>query len=227
LQQIRNYRALKAVEETLVDLETKMGGGPFRSVPLAYVRDLLASHKLDGGQGARAVRGLLMKQVERHPTWAEPWLELAFLCEDEGKTTEALRCFERAMRGNRAADMNPADPHPCAVAAANRGRILAAMGRDKEACASFALAVGRDPTQKVAAVQYADLLRKQGHLDRALTYYGDGMYHQECRWALPPAPRNAGRLEFHHLATKAAPEFAARSASTPAFAAAELTAERP
>jgi tetratricopeptide (TPR) repeat protein len=226
LQQIRNYRALKAVEAVLVDYETKMDAAPFRSVPLVYLRELLARHRLDGVHGTKAARALLTKLVEKHPSWAEPWLELGFMHEDEGAHSEALRCFERAMRGRRAADLAPSDPHPGAVAAANRGRLLMAMGRNADAQAAFAHAVGLDPGQKVAAAQYAGLLRRQGNIDNALVYYGEGMYYQECRWCLPPAPRDAGEADFQCLADEAPAELPERSTPAPAFASAQLTAER-
>jgi hypothetical protein len=60
LRQVRGYRALKAVEAVLVDCETKMGGGTFRSIPLVYARQLLARHKLDGARGSNAASALLM-----------------------------------------------------------------------------------------------------------------------------------------------------------------------
>ncbi|KAB2919042.1 MAG: hypothetical protein F9K29_07430 [Hyphomicrobiaceae bacterium] len=226
LRQIRKYRALKAVEAVLADCETRMGSRPFRSVPLVYLRQLLAQHKIDGTHGSKAVRALLVKLVEQHPNWAEPWLELGFMYEDEGADAEALRCFEHAMRGKRAADLAPSDPHPGVVAAANRGRLLMAMGRQDEALAAFAHAIGQDPGQKVAAAQYACLLRQKGNIDNALVYYGEGMHHQECRWCLPPAPRDAGDMDFQYLAGEAPAELPERSASVPAFAHAQLTAER-
>jgi tetratricopeptide (TPR) repeat protein len=165
-----------------------------------------------------------MKLVQRHPTWAEPWLELGFTYEDEGANAEALRCFERAMRGKRPADLAPSDPHPSAVAAANRGRLLMAMGREDEALAAFALAVRRDPGQKVAAAQYANLLRRQGNVERALVYYGEGMYYQECRWRLPPAPRDAADADFRYLADVVPADPPVHSA--PGLATAQLTAEQ-
>jgi tetratricopeptide (TPR) repeat protein len=226
LKQIRSYRALKAVEAVLVDCETKMGGGAFHSMPLVYVRQLLARHKLDGTRGSNAARALLLKLVEKHPSWAEPWLELGFMYEDEGANAEALRCFDRAMRGKRAADLAPSDPHPCAVAAASRGRLLMAMGRPDEALDAFALATREDPGQKVAAAQYAGLLRRQGNIDGALVYYGEGMYHQECRWCLPPAPRDAADVDLHYLAAEAASGLSAHPTPAPAFAPAHLIAER-
>ena len=226
LEQVRNYRAMKAVEAVLDDCETRLRAGPFRSMPLVYLRQLLTRHKLDGARGAMAARSLLMKLVERHPSWAEPWLELGFMYEDEGASAEALRCFSRAMRGKRAADLAPSMPHPGAVAAANLGRLLMAMGRTDEARAAFALAIARDSGQKVAAAQYADLLRRQGDVDKALIYYGEGMYYQECRWSLPSAPRDAADLDFRYLTAEALVEPPVRSAPASAFAPAQLTAER-
>jgi hypothetical protein len=52
------------------------------------------------------------------------------------------------------------------------------------------------------------------------------MYYQECRWCLPPAPRDAGEAAFQHLAKEAPAELPERSTPTPAFAPAQLTAER-
>lgn len=227
LNQVRNYRALKAVEAVLVDCERRMGAGPFRSVPLVYLRQLLARHRLDGAYGPKAGRALLMKLVKKYPSWGEPWLELGFMYEDEGDNAEALRCFEHAIRGKRPADFAPGDPPPSAVAAANRGRLLMAMGRNDEARAAFALAVRRDPGQKVAAAQYANLLRYQGEIDSALVYYGEGMYYQECRWSLPPTPRDATNLDFRYLTAEALAELPVRSAPASALALPQLVGERP
>jgi tetratricopeptide (TPR) repeat protein len=102
-----------------------------------------------------------MKLVEKHPSWAEPWLELGFMYEDEGAKAEAA-ALERAVRGRRAADLAPSQPHPSAVAAANRGRLLMAMGRNDEASTAFALALSSGPGQKVAAVQYAGFASAPG-----------------------------------------------------------------
>jgi tetratricopeptide (TPR) repeat protein len=226
LEQVRNFRALKAVEAVLVGYETKMGAGAFRSAPLVYLRRLLARRRLDGARGSMAARTLLMKLVQRYPAWAEPWLELAFMYEDEGANADALRCFERAVRGKRAIDLAPSDPHPGAVAAANRGRLLMAMGRNDEACAAFALAVARDPGQKVGAAQYASLLRRRGDIDNALVYYSEGMYYQECRWSLPRAPRDAADVDFRYLTAETLAELPIRSEPASAFARAQLTAER-
>jgi tetratricopeptide (TPR) repeat protein len=227
LDQIRNYRALKAVEAVLADCETKLGGGTFRSVPLVYLHQLLAHRGLAGAYGSNAVRALLMKLIEKHPSWAEPWLELAFMYEDDGADAEALRCFERAMRGRRAAGLASPDPHPSAVAAANRGRMLMAMGRQDEAFASFASAVRQDPGQKVAAAQYAGLLRRQGKIDSALVYYGEGMYYQECRWCLPRAPRDAAEVDLRYLSAEALAEVSPRPMPASTFAPAHLVARRP
>jgi len=226
LNQVRNYRALHAVEMVLVDYETTMRGGAFRSMPLVYLRRLLRQHKLDGARGSTAARTLLMKLVQKHPSWAEPWLELAFMYEDEGAGAEALRCFERAMRGKRAADLAPGGPHPSAVAAANRGRLLAAMGRNDEARAAFAFALARDCGQKMAAAQYAELLRCRGDIDNALVYYGEGMYHQECRWVLPSAPRDAADVDLRALTAEVLADLPVRSVPACVFAA-PMTAERP
>jgi hypothetical protein len=102
-----------------------------------------------------------------------------------------------------------------------------AMGRNDEACAAFALAVARDPGQKVAAAQYACLLRRRGHIDNALVYYSEGMYYQECRWSLPRAPRDAADADFRYLSAEALAEPWVRSAPASAFAPAPLTVERP
>ena len=101
------------------------------------------------------------------------------------------------------------------------------MGRNVEARAAFALAVRRDSGQKVAAVQYAGLLRCLGDIDTALVYYGEGMYYQECRWSLPPAPRDAADVDLRYLAAEALADLPARPAPAFAFAPAQLTSERP
>jgi hypothetical protein len=85
----------------------------------------------------------------------------------------------------------------------------------------------RDPGQKVAAAQYAGLLRHWGDVDRALVYYGEGMYYQECRWSLPPAPRDAAEVDFRCLTAEELAEQSIRAAPAFAFAPAQLTAEWP
>jgi tetratricopeptide (TPR) repeat protein len=225
LEQVRNYRALKAVDAVLADCDDRMRGS-FRSAPLVYVRHLLARNKLDGARGSKAARVLLMRLVEKHPSWAEPWLELGFMYEDEGVNADALRCFEHAMRAKRAADLGPSEPHPCGVAAANRGRLLMAMGRDDEARAAFARALRWDCGQKVSAVHYADLLRRQGAIGNALVYYGEGMYHQECRWTLPPAPRDAADVDLRYLSAEALAELPRHTERAVSLAPAQLVAEQ-
>ena len=130
------------------------------------------------------------------------------------------------MRGKRAADLAASEPHPAAIAAANRGRLLMAVGRTDEARAAFALAVARDSGQKVAAVHYAGLLRRQGNIGEALVHYGEGMYHQESRWSLPPAPRDAADVDLRYLTAEALAELPVRTEPALAFAPARLTVEQ-
>ena len=189
LNQIRNYRALKAVEAVLADCGPRWA----RPLPLRAARlpaPQLARHRLDGAHGSKAARALIIKLVERHPSWADPWLELGFIYEDEGADTEAPPLLRARHRGKRATNLASPDPHPGAVAtAANRRAAAAGNGSDERSPPAFALAVRQDPGQKVAAAQYAGLLRGQGNIESTPScYYGEGMYYQECRWCLPPAP---------------------------------------
>jgi tetratricopeptide (TPR) repeat protein len=198
LREIRSVRALLAVEAVLADFERKLHFDGIQSAPLAFVRRKLED--LRGGQPlGRTLEARLVELTKYHRSWAEAWLELGFLHQDQGNADQALACFERAMGGSRLSDRAPRNISPQALGAANHGRLLIAEGRYQEACASFAAGLVRDPEQKALAVEYANALRQLGQVDLALTYYGEGMFYQESRWNLPPPPRDANSLSFPHL----------------------------
>lgn len=198
IDEIRNVRVMETVAAVLTDFQSKMGSEKFKSAPLELLERILREQKLDVAKAPlleKALRGLTVS----NPQWSEPWLELGFLHEDQGRLDEALVCFSKAMAGLRPNDLPDRDPHPAAVAGARRGKLLADAGNDAEAQACFKLCLGYDPGQRMVAVQYANLLRRLGHYDQALVYYSEGMYYQESRWSLPVPPRDAGRLRFPHL----------------------------
>jgi hypothetical protein len=195
LDQVRSIRVLQGVEEVLGEVESKMGGGRFRSVPLESIRIMLR----DEGLNTALVEDRLTAMTRRYPSWSEAWLELGFLRQDQGRLEEALACFTNAMRASRMTDLAGQAPHPAAIAAASCGRLLALASRDAEASNCFARALSLDPDQKMIAVEYANVLRRLGSIDQALIYYGEGMYYQESRWGLPAAPRDFHDLRFHRL----------------------------
>jgi tetratricopeptide (TPR) repeat protein len=118
-----------------------------------------------------------------------------------------LKCFERAMHG-RLSDAAERKPNPIAIAAANRGRLMAAAGRHEEALDSFAFCLRHDPEQAMVAVEYADALRRAGQPDAAMVYYAQGMYYRPPEWKLPRLPRNAAEMTFSLLAPENAPSTA-------------------
>src|SRR5262249_46753933 len=141
------------------------------SVPLAFVREKLDAVGTPRGlPPSELLAERLQALTEAYPAWAEAWLELAFLHQDEGREREALKCFERAMRG-RLSDTADRRSNPIAIAAASRGRLLAAAGRHAEALDSFALCMWHDPEQAMVAVEYANALRRAGQFDAAMVYY--------------------------------------------------------
>jgi tetratricopeptide (TPR) repeat protein len=170
-------------------------------MPLTFVRgklDLL--RKTDEKSVRQILQARLLDLTEHHPAWAEAWLELGFIHLDEGLLDPALTCFERAMRGKALSDRSSKRISPHALAAANHGRLLAAMGRYQDACDSFSECLAFDHEQKIVAIEYANALRQIGQVDLALTYYAEGMFYQEARWNLPSFPRDADQLSFSHLA---------------------------
>jgi tetratricopeptide (TPR) repeat protein len=200
LNEIRCIRTLEAVEQVLADFEQKMNLSPAQSMPLAFVRRKLDElRKLSGQSLRQQLQAQLLRLTEAYPTWAEAWLELGFIYQDEGLIDPALTCFERAMQGRRLTDRASRNISPHALAAANHGRVLAAGGRYKEACGSFSECLSHDPEHRVVAVEYANALRQLGQVDLALTYYTQGMFYQESRWNLPLFPRDATRLSLSHL----------------------------
>jgi tetratricopeptide (TPR) repeat protein len=124
-------------------------------------------------------------------------LELGFVYQDAGRIDEALAAFEQAMHGARLKGDDGIDP--LAVAAANRGRILAAKGLHQEAYDSFAYCRSRDSTQTFTAVEQAEQLRRIGQIDMAASSYAVGMEYRGARWNLPEFPHDARTLSFWSL----------------------------
>jgi tetratricopeptide (TPR) repeat protein len=198
ISEVRNVRVMEAIAEVLTDFQSKMGSDKFRSEPLALLKRILREQKLDKASAQsleKALRGLTVS----NPGWSEPWLELGFLLEDQGRLDEALTCFANATTGLQPSDLPDRDPHPSAIAGARRGKLLIEAGNDTEARACFELSLGYNPDQRTVAVEYANLLRRLGHFDQALVHYCEGMYYQESRWSVPVPPRDAERLRFPHL----------------------------
>jgi hypothetical protein len=209
LDEIRGVRTLQAVEQVIADFAHRLDFRDLPSVPLAFVREKLdALASAGGAPPSELLASRLLTLTETYPAWAEAWLELAFLHQDAGRLDEALKCFERAMRGRLSA---PAErkPNPIAIAAASRGRLLTAAGRHAEALDSFALCMWHDPEQAMVAVEYAHALRRFGQFDAAMVYYAQGMYYRPPEWKLPRFPRNAAEMRFTLLAPEDAPSTAA------------------
>jgi tetratricopeptide (TPR) repeat protein len=208
LDEIRGLRTLQAVEQVVADFAQRLDFRDLPSTPLAFAREKLeVVARVCGVSPSRMLTERLQVLTATHPAWAEAWLELAFLHQDEGRPDEALHCFERAMRG-RLSDAADRKPNPIAVAAANRGRLLAAAGRHAEALDAFAFCLRHDPEQAMVAVEYADALRRAGQLDLAMVYYAQGMYYRPPEWKLPRLPRNAAEMTFTLLAPENAPSTA-------------------
>lgn len=202
LDEVRRLRALQAAEQVMADFVQRLGLRDLPSIPLAFVREKLDElAKLDGVPPSEMLAACLRELTEKYPSWAEAWLELGFLHQDEERPEEALNCFERAMHG-RLSDTADRKHNPIAIAAANRGRLLTAAGRHAEALASFAFCLRHDPGQAMVSVEYADALRRAGQPDAALVYYAEGMYFRPPIWKLPRLPRNATDMTFGRLAPK-------------------------
>jgi tetratricopeptide (TPR) repeat protein len=198
LSEVRNIRVLKAVEEVLSEFEADMGGQEFRSAPLSYLRKMLGALELKGGSSEDIERCLTIL-TSSCPWWSDAWLELGFLYEDLGRSNEALICFDHASRGSDIGRVAAHDPHPAATALARLGEAYAKAGRFQEARDSFRRSLELAPYQRMAAVKYADVLRRLEEYDSALEHYANGMYYQESLWALPNPPRDARDLRFTNL----------------------------
>jgi Tetratricopeptide repeat len=202
LDDVRRLRALQAAEQVMADFVQRLDIRDLPSIPLAFVREKLDGlAKVDGVPPSEMLAARLRDLTEKYPAWAEAWLELGFLHQDEGRPEEALSCFERAMRG-RLSDTADRKHNPIAIAAANRGRLLTAAGRHAEALASFAFCLRHDPEQPMVSVEYADALRRAGQPDSALVYYAQGMHYRPPGWKLPRLPRNATDMTFRRLASE-------------------------
>jgi tetratricopeptide (TPR) repeat protein len=198
IDEIRNVRTMEVCANVLEDLQTKMVSDQFKSAPLALLRNLLSEMKLDVKKSDKVERSLI-KLTQSDPEWADPWLELGFLREDQGRSEDALLCFSRAMKGKKAGGGSSLDPHPAVMAAVHRGRALAKAGNDEGARQCFEAALSQDPAQRLAAIELANVLRRLGHINEALMFYSDGMYYQETRWSLPVPPRSLETLRLPHL----------------------------
>jgi tetratricopeptide (TPR) repeat protein len=208
LSEIRGVRTLQAVEQVIADFAQKLDFRDLPLAPLAFVRERLeALASACRARPSEMLEERLLALTRTYPAWAEAWLELAFLHQDEGRPDEALKCFERAMHG-RLSDTAERKPNPIAIAAADRGRLLAAAGRHEEARDSFAFCLRHDPEQAMVAVEYADALRRTGQLDAAMVYYAQGMYYRPPEWKLPRLPRDAAEMTFTLLAPENAPSTA-------------------
>ena len=202
LNQIRRVRALQAVEQVLADFLQQLAARDLTSAPLAFVQERLNELAKPYGLPLSEVLATRLRELaDKHPAWAEVWLELGFLREDEGRSDEALNCFARAMRA-RLSDAADRNAKATAVAAANHGRLLAAAGRHAEARDSFAFCLRRDPEQSMVGVEYAHALRRIGNFDSAVAYYAQGMYYRPPEWKLPQLPRNAMDMTFALLVPK-------------------------
>jgi tetratricopeptide (TPR) repeat protein len=202
LDEVRRWRALQAAEQVMADFVQRLDIRDLPSIPLAFVREKLDElAKVGCAPPSEMLAARLRELTEKHPAWAEAWLELGFLHQDEGRSEQALDCFECAMRG-RLSDTADRRHNPIAIAAANRGRLLTATGRHAEALASFAFCLRHHPEQSMVSVEYADALRRAGQPDAALVYYAQGMYYRPPIWNLPRLSRNAADMTFGRLASK-------------------------
>jgi tetratricopeptide (TPR) repeat protein len=202
LNELRGIRALQAAEQVLTEFLDRLDFSDLPAAPLAFVQEKLKGlARACGAPPSEVLAARLLELTQRNPAWAEAWLELGFLHQDKGRSDEALKCFEHAMRG-RLSDTADRKPNPIAIAAANRGRLLNAAGRHAEALDSFAFCLRHDPEQAMVAVEYADALRRVGQLDSAMAYYAQGMYYRPPEWKLPRLPRDATEMTFRLLAPK-------------------------
>lgn len=201
LNEVRSVRALQAVEEALAEFLQKLDCGDLRSAPLAFVQDKLNALAKAGGAPLPAMlTSHLLALTDKNPHWAEAWLELGFLRQDEGKIEAALSCFERAMR----AKSSDGTDDSRILAAATRSRLLTVANRHVEALDNLAFCARHNPHHPMIAVEYADALRRIGRLDQAMAYYAQGMPYRPPRWKLPPFPRNAAAMTFARLVPNSA-----------------------
>jgi hypothetical protein len=195
---IRRIRMLQAIAQALTEFMQALQVDQLQSSPLGFVKGILGQlEKAERRPVSEVLADRLRKLTDKHPLWSEAWLELGFLHQDAGEIDLALTAFERAMQGARLRGCDGVDP--LAVAAANRGRILAARGLHQEAYENFAYCRSRDSGQAFTAVEQAEQLRRIGQIDMALSSYAVGMGYRGARWNLPEFPHDARKLRFSSL----------------------------
>lgn len=144
------------------------------------------------GQGQFAVAIAGYEAVLQHvPTHAGALINLATALKQAGRTTEALRCFERAV----------ALPDAPPEVWFNLGNLHAAQGQSGEAERAWREALARAPRLGPAATRLANLLTAQGRAAEAMSF------HRQALAALPDnlsSLRGLARLEFEAGAAEAA-----------------------
>lgn len=195
LTEIRLARGFQAAEQVLHEYETKVSGGKFASAPLELVRDSLKS--FGGHAGLQATTEKALRALVRtHADWSEAWLELGYLMLDLARTEDALEAFFKAEKGRAYVDATSSCRDPRAQAAAARGRLLAALGRDIEARDAYAASLGFLDDQREVSAEYGMVLHRLGDHTGAVSQFFTAMNYGFPSWCVPRVGRDARRVTF-------------------------------
>ena len=205
LDQLRQVRVLESVNNLLAEFEQAYGAAPSHSAPLALVREILERENVAGDHGRIAVESALIDLTKIYPNCAEAWLELAFLRQDQGWTTRAVDCFQRAVAGKPYQDVGPFFHDPRNIAAAHLSEILFAQGRRDEGLEACAGIFERDHNAPftMMGLRYGLELCVIGECGRAWPHLCRAMTYEEYHWRVPSL-RDLRTLDLSRLAEYAA-----------------------
>lgn len=199
-REVRLARGLLSLENALSYYAGETLPPDLPSAPLGLVRERLAANNLAGDAADRAIEQSLLALVESYPRWAECWLELGHLRQDQGRIEEALECFSRAAAGDPMSSRAGPCLDPRAEASSSRARIFSARDRTEDAIRAYTASLSIDPHQPIANIEYGRLLRKVGRWRACVDFFAAGVHYEETRFCVPGAGRNAAELAFTHLA---------------------------
>lgn len=211
-REVRLARGLLAMESALDYYAGETLPPGLSSAPLGLVRERIAANRLNGNAADLAVEQSLLALVEAYPRWAECWLELGHLRQDQGRIEEALEYYGRAVDGEPLSSLTGQCLDPRAEACTARARIFSARNRLEDAIGAYSASFAIAPHQPIASIEYGRLLRKTGRWRACVDYFAAGVHYEETRYCIQGAGRNAASLAFTRLATGSGPASAARQA---------------
>ncbi|MGD0074506.1 MAG: tetratricopeptide repeat protein [Candidatus Binataceae bacterium] len=190
-EEICLLRALRATEDNVAYYVAAVLPPEVKSPVLELLRELPAIWGMKTQPIDVVAEQALVGLTDEHPSFTEYWLELGYLREDQGRTTEALDCYTRAAAGLSVAERGKELLNARAEALTARARILRQLQRDEDSESAYAQSLAIQPNQPMVSIERGSLLRRLGRHDEALQCFGAGIRHDEYRWFAPRGIRNA------------------------------------